>query len=215
MATDLYRIYDEKTRLLYVGISDNALYRTQTHSIQAPWWFMADTWSIESLETRDAAEWAEFEAVRDEGPLYNINYNEWFKGSAGDARQAAPAHLVRKPVAWEPRSRGPVPPPYRIRRWRWGGRIERLLFPEVQITAGMLISAYPHLAEEAEGVPAPWGSHAVVARAVLTSLVSLDEVTGASAVGDACKDFIVFSSAMSMGLLKHDEVYGTNEEPTA
>lgn len=32
---------------------------------------------------------------------------------------------------------------------------------------------------------------------------------------DGLKDFIYVSSAMSMGLLTHDEVYGTNAEPTA
>lgn len=35
----------------------------------------------------------------------------------------------------------------------------------------------------------------------------------AAQVGDAYKDFTVVSSAMSMGLLKHDEVYGEPERP--
>lgn len=188
--TQLYRIYDERVRLLYVGISDNALYRTQTHSLRSPWWPMAATWSVEDIGDRGAAERAEFEAVRDEGPLYNTNYNEWFKGSASDARRAIPTRLERRPVAWEASARLPLPPPYRIRRWKWGGRIESLPFTRAKAIAGTLVAAHPHLAEEEGGVPSPWGHHAVVAHAVLTSLATLDS-----------------------DLLTHDEVYA--ERPTS
>lgn len=188
--TQLYRIYDEQVRLLYIGISDNALYRTQTHSVRSPWWPMAATWSVEDIGDRGAAEWAEFEAVRDEGPLYNANYNEWFKGSASDARRAIPARLERRPVAWQPSPCGPLPPPYRIRRWDWGGRIENMSFPRARVAAGRLIAAHPHLADEEGGVPSPWGHHAVVAHAVLTSLATLD-----------------------MDLLTDDEVHTESERP--
>lgn len=217
MTTGLYRIYDSKTRLLYAGISVTPLHRTQTHSVRSPWWFMADTWSVETFASRTAAEAAEFAAVRDEGPLYNTNYSEWFKGSAADARRAIPQGLARQPVAWRSHYAEAVPKPYRIRRWNWGGRVESLPFPRVRLIAGMLIKAHPHLAEEAEGVPAPWGSHAVVAHAVLTSLVSLDEVTEAPPSTPGYEGFAVVSTALDLGLLTHDEVYGTtnDEEQTA
>ena len=37
----------------------------------------------------------------------------------------------------------------------------------------------------------------------------------AETASDGLKDYVVIASAMNMGLLTHDEVYGTTEEPTA
>lgn len=182
MRTGLYRVYDAKTRLLYVGISDNPLYRTQTHSVRSPWWFMADAWSVQDFATREEAEKAEFAAARDEGPLYNINYNEWFKGSAGDARRAIPEHLERKPVQWRAHGQQAAPKPYRIRYWDWGGRVENLSMDQARGIADTLSAIHPEwsaaLTGEAEGVPEPWGHHAIVGYAVRKELVSLSELTG-------------------------------------
>lgn len=54
---------------------------------------------------------------------------------------------------------------------------------------------------------------AVRSRATPTQLKGLEQ--DVERVPDGLKDFTYVSAGMSMGLLTHDEVYGTNEEPTA
>lgn len=181
MTTGVYRIYDSKLRLLYVGISDTPLHRTQTHRCQSPWWPLADTWSVEYFPTRSEALANERHAARQEGPLYNSDYSELFKGSALDARDAIPEHLQREPVAWAVTRWHPTPKPYRIRYWDWGGRVENLSVDQARAVADAVMAANPtHMAvleAEADGVPEPWGYHAVVGYAVRLELIGLADLS--------------------------------------
>ena len=73
--TQLYRHFDEKGRLLYVGISLNAISRAKQHGKDKPWWLEVRSIQIELFPTREEAAQAEVEAIRKEKPLYNIVHN--------------------------------------------------------------------------------------------------------------------------------------------
>ena len=66
----LYRHFDENDRLLYVGISVDALSRTIQHKRSA-WWGEVATITIQRFATRDEALRAEAEAIRCERPKHN------------------------------------------------------------------------------------------------------------------------------------------------
>lgn len=70
--TTLYRLYDERMRLLYVGIAGNPGRRFEQHAGDKPWWGDVAHVRTEHFDTRGDAERAEREAIRDEHPLYNI-----------------------------------------------------------------------------------------------------------------------------------------------
>lgn len=67
----LYRHFDAAGRLLYVGISLNALQRLLEHD-QAPWFDEIVRVEISRYPTRLAALAAERQAIRGEGPAHNI-----------------------------------------------------------------------------------------------------------------------------------------------
>ncbi|MBZ9888163.1 AlpA family phage regulatory protein [Mesorhizobium sp. BR1-1-3] len=71
LATDLYRFYDMRGRLLYVGISVSALTRMQQHMKDKPWFQDVSDITIEKFETRELAVAAEELAIRTEMPIYN------------------------------------------------------------------------------------------------------------------------------------------------
>jgi predicted GIY-YIG superfamily endonuclease len=68
--TCLYRHFDENDRLLYVGISVDALSRLIQHKRSA-WWGEVATITIQRFATRDEALKAEAEAIRCERPKHN------------------------------------------------------------------------------------------------------------------------------------------------
>lgn len=72
MSTQLYRHFDEKGRLLYVGISLSAVKRLSQHSDKATWFFDIAKVTIESFPTREAALAAEKLAIRTERPVHNV-----------------------------------------------------------------------------------------------------------------------------------------------
>lgn len=79
--TALYRHFDAADRLIYVGISDCLSARDKQHAVTAHW-----HGSVKRTETtwhadRRAALVAEWEAIRDESPIYNV-------------RRAPPAFLI-------------------------------------------------------------------------------------------------------------------------
>jgi hypothetical protein len=70
--TDLYRYYDARGTLLYVGISKSAVARAMQHERLSPWW---GRWAVmlrEAFPTRDLALEAERHAIRTEHPRHNI-----------------------------------------------------------------------------------------------------------------------------------------------
>jgi hypothetical protein len=70
--TDLYRFFDSRHHLLYVGISASAAARYAQHRSDKPWADEIATMSVESFATRHEAAMAEAKAIREELPRYNI-----------------------------------------------------------------------------------------------------------------------------------------------
>lgn len=67
----LYRFFDAKDRLLYVGESWNAVNRAKQHRRQQHWWMQVRRMTVEMHPSREAARVAEAKAIRTERPRYN------------------------------------------------------------------------------------------------------------------------------------------------
>lgn len=74
--TALYRHFDEGGRLLYVGISLCAFQRTRQHGLTAPWFEDVERIEIEWFAARHEAEGAEWQAIKNEKPIYNKQFNK-------------------------------------------------------------------------------------------------------------------------------------------
>lgn len=73
--TNLYRHYDNKGILLYVGISLSAVARLCQHRDHSQWFKDISKVTIEKYEDRKTALLAEKEAIRKEKPTWNIKHN--------------------------------------------------------------------------------------------------------------------------------------------
>lgn len=75
--TSLYRLYDAKGTLLYIGISNDPAKRFNAHRWARcrAWRHDIDHYTAEWLDTREQAELAEIAAIRSEGPLHNRMHN--------------------------------------------------------------------------------------------------------------------------------------------
>ncbi|MGW1154529.1 GIY-YIG nuclease family protein [Streptomyces rubiginosohelvolus] len=69
--TGLYRLFDKKGRLLYVGIGYDPKVRWARHAALTRWWKDVSEKQVEWFPTRPEAERAERDAIRDETPIYN------------------------------------------------------------------------------------------------------------------------------------------------
>ena len=74
-ATDLYRLYDQAGRLLYIGISNNVHNRIRTHRVDKYWGPLIARISIEHHATRAGALAAEAHAISRERPHHNVMHN--------------------------------------------------------------------------------------------------------------------------------------------
>lgn len=83
----LYRAYDRRGRLLYVGKSLGPAARFRGHSQTQPWWHEVDTIRLEHFPDDKLASEAEKAAIQAEKPRYNIVH------AVGDRHRA---------VIWEP-----------------------------------------------------------------------------------------------------------------
>jgi hypothetical protein len=72
VTTTLYRAYDARDRLLYVGISDGEFIRLAQHAASAPWTMYAATITLKRYVRRADAEQAERAAILDEDPVWNV-----------------------------------------------------------------------------------------------------------------------------------------------
>ena len=75
--TELYRYFDKKGTLLYVGISLNAVSRAAQHRIASFWYKNASSITIERFPNRQSALNAEKEAIQKENPVHNVYYNSY------------------------------------------------------------------------------------------------------------------------------------------
>jgi hypothetical protein len=71
VTTTLYRAYDDRDRLLYVGISDGGFIRLAQHAASAPWTVYAVKITLARYALRADAEKAEREAIATEDPVWN------------------------------------------------------------------------------------------------------------------------------------------------
>ena len=68
---DLYRFYDAKGKLLYIGISLHAAIRASTHR-HSDWWVLVERMGVEHMQcSRDEALDRERLAIMAERPRYN------------------------------------------------------------------------------------------------------------------------------------------------
>lgn len=94
-ATMLYRHFDAKRRLLYVGISVDALKRAEAHG-QKPWGHLIVKITVEHFATRAEAEAAEKAAIMAEAPRFNVVYlaQRWLPTKSGAPKaEHAPVEL--------------------------------------------------------------------------------------------------------------------------
>jgi DNA-binding transcriptional regulator YhcF (GntR family)/predicted GIY-YIG superfamily endonuclease len=70
--TALYRLYNKRHQLLYVGITKDPRTRFAAHAAEKPWWPEVVRRDLEWFTTRTAALAAEAEAIRNEKPDENL-----------------------------------------------------------------------------------------------------------------------------------------------
>jgi hypothetical protein len=73
--TAVYRLYDSNDVLLYIGVASIFGTRWHQHAGMQPWWPHVDHQTIEWHATREDAEAAGAEAIRQEKPVYNCLHN--------------------------------------------------------------------------------------------------------------------------------------------
>lgn len=74
--TSLYRFYNSRHQLLYIGITNNITRRLTQHDADKPWFHQAATIKVEHYPTRKEALAHEAAAIVAEKPLYNIHHNQ-------------------------------------------------------------------------------------------------------------------------------------------
>lgn len=72
----LYRLYNDKDELLYIGISKSAIHRLHQHLETQPWAEQIAKQTIERFASRQKLESAERKAILKEKPKHNITYND-------------------------------------------------------------------------------------------------------------------------------------------
>lgn len=75
LPTALYRLYDERSTLLYIGISYQPGVRFEQHAEAKPWWNRVVRKEVAWYDDRPSAAKAEAEAVRTEDPEFNGTYS--------------------------------------------------------------------------------------------------------------------------------------------
>lgn len=67
----LYRFFNTKGELLYVGITNDPENRFRGHRADKPWWCQMATMKVENFKSRDELALAELQAIQSERPKYN------------------------------------------------------------------------------------------------------------------------------------------------
>lgn len=92
--TALYRIYDAKDALLYIGITNNFGRRWAQHGARKPWWRQVRRQTVLWYDSRAEAEAAEVAAIRNEHPLHNT-HNAVRTPARRPRRAALPSRIER------------------------------------------------------------------------------------------------------------------------
>lgn len=67
----VYRLFDDAGQLLYVGMGRNPMARWATHAEQE-WWAKISRFTVEWHTSRQDARVAEWQAIRSERPMHNV-----------------------------------------------------------------------------------------------------------------------------------------------
>lgn len=87
MSHTLYRMFAADGSLLYVGITNNPIFRFREHRTAKEWWTEVASISLTHYESREKLAAAERQAVKAECPLWNVVR---FKGPEPRARRTPP-----------------------------------------------------------------------------------------------------------------------------
>lgn len=102
--TTLYRLFDAKAKLLYVGISDDWPIRLKQHSRSQDWFGEVRDVRLVEYPDREGAEQAEREAIDQEHPKYNTHFRQPVLGGDAHRLRWKCAHCDRsitsKHVGW-------------------------------------------------------------------------------------------------------------------
>lgn len=103
--TDLYRMYNRRGQLLYVGVSFNAGSRATQHAMDKPWWPEVATIKVEHLSCgREDALALEKRTIQSDRPMYNKQHaipEDIYQPPSIDIRPfAVPMELARTD-AWQ------------------------------------------------------------------------------------------------------------------
>jgi predicted DNA-binding transcriptional regulator AlpA len=92
--TDLYRHYDARGRLLYVGISLSAITRLSAHRNGSHWSDQICRIEIDTFDDRNVAIAAERRAIQEESPIYNRAHKEAASKSEADFATQSPVAVT-------------------------------------------------------------------------------------------------------------------------
>lgn len=70
--TELYRAYDKRGTLLYIGISTDAAQRMKFHEQHADWYQYMEHYEVEFIPNRRDAYKVEAQAIKTENPIFNL-----------------------------------------------------------------------------------------------------------------------------------------------
>jgi predicted GIY-YIG superfamily endonuclease len=75
MAPAVYRLFDERRSLLYVGVADDPSRRSAQHALSKPWWPEVAGHDLKWLEDRPSPLAREIDVIRAERSRYNVRQN--------------------------------------------------------------------------------------------------------------------------------------------
>jgi predicted GIY-YIG superfamily endonuclease len=91
--TAVYRFYDRRGVLLYVGITNSPRHRFEQHAADKEWWPAVTGRTIEWCASRRAALEAEWFAIKNERPIHNKQHNDHYRGGS-----YVPARGIARPA---------------------------------------------------------------------------------------------------------------------
>ncbi len=91
----LYRLFNEKGLLLYVGRTIDVATRLRSHQAKKDWWSDVSMITLERHDSAEVLREAERAAIRDERPHWNANFNQSKRRVCRRGHELAGANLDR------------------------------------------------------------------------------------------------------------------------
>lgn len=121
----LYRFYNSRDELLYVGITSNPMTRFRAHQSDKSWWPEVATINVENYASRRELLAAERAAIKAEHPRYNTTHNRALDAEArllarSHSLEAVAAAGLAPSVRWlQEQIRANRFPAHQVRRGHW------------------------------------------------------------------------------------------------